>query len=69
MEGFPRDQSGIANTRIEFFNQQNVLSCVSVKRRPEGFELALQGCYGVDASIVCERMTVAVEPGVPTGSK
>jgi len=52
MEGFPRDESGIANTRIEFFNQQNVLSCVSVKRRPEGYELALQGCYGVDASIV-----------------
>ena len=35
MEGFPRDESGISNTRIEFFNNQNVLSSASVNARPE----------------------------------
>ena len=69
MEGFPRDESGTSNIRIEFFNHQNVLSSASVNARPEGYELLLEGCHGVDASIVCERMSVSVEPGIPTGSK
>jgi hypothetical protein len=56
MEGFPVDKSGISNTRIEFFNCQNVLSNACVNRLPEGYELLLEGCYGVDGSIVCERM-------------
>ena len=56
MEGFPVDKSGISNTRIEFFNCQNVLSRACVNRLPEGYELLLEGCYGVDGSIVCERM-------------
>jgi hypothetical protein len=68
-EGLPRDENGISNIRIEFFNHQNVLSSASVhKRPPEGYELVLEGCYGVDGSIVCERMSVALEPGVPSGS-
>jgi hypothetical protein len=68
MEGFPRDNSGISGTRIEAFNHQNVLSSASVKRLPEGYELVLEGCYGVDGSIVCERMSVTLEPGLPEGS-
>jgi hypothetical protein len=68
MEGFPRDESGISNTRIEFFNNQNVLSSASINARPEGYELVLEGCHGVDGSIVCERMRVSLEPGVPQGS-
>ena len=65
MEGFPGDESGVSNTRIESFNHQNVLSRASVRRRPEGYELVLEGCFGVDASIVCERISVAVAPGLP----
>jgi hypothetical protein len=68
MEGFPRDEGGISNTRIEFFNDQNVLSSASVNTRPEGYELVLEGCHGVDGSIVCERMSVSLEAGVPPGS-
>jgi hypothetical protein len=64
-EGFPRDQYGISNTRIECFNHQNVLSGVSVNKRPEGNELVLEGCYGVEGSIVCERMSISLEPDVP----
>ena len=68
MEGFTSDSEGVSNTRIESFNHQNVLRGASIIRRPEGYELSLQGCYGVDGSILCERMSVAIEPGVPTGS-
>ena len=68
MEGFPVDKSGISNTRIEFFNCQNVLSSACVNRLPEGYELVLEGCHGVDGSIVCEHMSVSLEPGIPPGS-
>jgi hypothetical protein len=68
MEGFPTDDSGISNIRIEFFNHQNVLSRASVNRRRAGYELVLEGCHGVDGSIVCERMSVSLEPGIPQGS-
>src|SRR5579885_1664987 len=65
MEGFPMDECGISNTRIESFNHKNVLSSASISRRPQGYELLLEGSYGVYGSILCERMSVAVQPGVP----
>jgi len=68
MEGFPVDESGNTNTRIDCFNHQNVLRGARINRRAEGYELALSGCYGVDGSIVCERMSITLEPGIPTGS-
>jgi hypothetical protein len=64
LEGFPQDQHGITNTRIEFFNHQNVLSGATVNKTPEGYELVLEGIYGVDGSIHSKRMSVKVEPGV-----
>lgn len=69
MQGFPGDRSGISKTRIESFNNQNVLSSASVNSRPEGYELVLEGCHGVDGSIVCERMSVSLKPGVPRGDQ
>ena len=68
LEGFPEDHDGVTNTRIEFFNHQNVLSSASVNKKPEGYELLLIGCYGVDGSIVSNRISVTLAPGIPTGS-
>jgi hypothetical protein len=68
MEGFPQDQHGLTNTRIELFNHQNVLSSASVNLKPDGYELLLEGCYGVDGSIVCKRMSVTLEHGIPPAS-
>jgi len=65
LEGFPQDQEGITNTRIEFFNHQNVLSSARVNKTTEGYELALEGCFGVAGSIVCERISVKLRPGIP----
>jgi hypothetical protein len=62
MEGFPLDESGISNTRIDFFNHQNVLSGVTVNGRPWGYELVWEGCFGVEGSIVCKGMSVRVNP-------
>ena len=68
LDGFPRDQHGITNTRIEFFNHQNMLSSASVHPVTEGYELVLEGCHGVDGAIFCTRMSVKLEPGIPAGS-
>ena len=37
LEGFTQDQRGITNTRVEFFNHQNVLSSATVNSTPEGY--------------------------------
>ena len=66
LEGFPVIEHGIANTRLAFFNAQNVLSSAHVSKIANGYELELAGIYGVDGSIVCERMSVALEPGLPS---
>jgi hypothetical protein len=68
LEDFPRGQYGITNTRIEAFNHQNVLNGASVKKGAEVYELVLEGCHGVEGSIVSEHMSVKVEPGIPLGS-
>ncbi len=63
MEGFLNGETGASSTRISFFNHQNVLTSARVQRRPEGYELKLEGCFGVDGSMFCERMRVSEEPG------
>ncbi len=68
LEGFLLDEGGITNTRIDFFNQQNVLSAASIKCLPSGYVLMLDGIFGVDASISCERMSVKLQPGNPSSS-
>ena len=68
LAGFPQDEAGIVNTRIEGFNQQNVLSSASVQDRSGSYELRLEGIYGADCSIVCNKISVTLEPGIPTGS-
>jgi hypothetical protein len=68
MEGFPKDPDGITDIRFESFNEQNVLSSATVKKRSEGHELILEGCYGVSGSIVAERMCIQLTPGIPQDS-
>jgi hypothetical protein len=63
LDGFPPDQYGVTNTRLDFFNGQNVLSSAYIKPIPEGFELVLEGVHGLDGSIFCERPSVALKPG------
>jgi hypothetical protein len=62
MEGFPADESGITNTRIEGFNHQNVLWGLVVNKGAWGYELALEGCFGVEGTIVCKTMSVTISP-------
>jgi hypothetical protein len=69
LEGFPRDQYGITNTRIEFFTSQNVLSSASINKTAGGYELALEGCCGLDGVICAEGIRVELTPGMPAGAR
>jgi Immunity protein 50 len=68
LEGFPFDEEGITRTRIDFFNHQNVLSSARIEKTSNGYLLVLNGIFGVDGSILCERISAKLEPGTPQGS-
>jgi hypothetical protein len=67
LKGFALDSQGIANTRVDHFNHQNVLSGVGIDKVPGGYVLTLDGIFGVCASISCEHISVKLEPGFPSG--
>ena len=62
LEGFPPDDDGVTNIHLEYFNHQNVLSSARVNKIAAGYELALDGIFGVDGVISAERMRVKLEP-------
>lgn len=66
LEGHVSDEVG--STCLKWFNHQNVLSSLTVRPAVSGYELILEGIFGVDGSLFCERLTVAVEPGIPPDS-
>jgi len=66
LEGFPLNQEGIATTRIDYFNQQNVLSTAAVEKTAGGYKLVLEGCFGVEGVIGGEKLSVKIRPGIPS---
>lgn len=69
LDRFPINPEGNATTRIDYFNQQNVLSGFDIKKLPDGgYKLTLDGCFGVDGSLRCEQLSVKLQPGIPEDS-
>ncbi len=69
LDGFPLDEEGITNTRIDFFNHQNVLSSAWIEKTSQGHVLRLDGIFGVDGSISCKRLSVKLEPATSDGKR
>ena len=65
LEDFLLDREGITNTQIDGFNTQNVLSSLTVRKTLEGYDLILNGIYGVSASISSRCLRVELSPGKP----
>lgn len=40
-----------------------------MNKKADGFELMLEGCYGVDGVISATHMRVELVPGIPEGSQ
>lgn len=64
LNGFTGDQFGTTSTRIDYFNEQNVLSGAFVRKLDAGFELVLEGIYGVDGALTCQDLRVSIKPTV-----
>ena len=62
LEGFPVNEFGISETSLAYFRFQNVLSSAEVKRLGEGYQLVLEAAVGLDGVLVCERISVSIEP-------
>lgn len=43
------------------FNHQNVLSSLRLEREPQGYKLSLDPCYGLNGSIMTERVLIELE--------
>src|SRR5215472_5162730 len=65
LEDFLLDREGITNTQIDGFNHQNVLFSLTVRKTLEGYDLILDGTYGVSASISARCLRVELSPGKP----
>ena len=65
VEDFLLDREGITNTRIDGFNHQNVLSSLTVTKTLEGYDLILDGIYGVSASISVRCVRIELSPDKP----
>ena len=59
------DREGITNTQIDGFNHQNVLFSLTVRKTLEGYDLILDGTYGVSASISARCLRVELSTGKP----
>jgi hypothetical protein len=60
---------GLKTTRLQGFNNQNVVSEVMLVRTEEGLQLSLEPCYGAEGSLTAERIRIEIEPGIPPDSQ
>lgn len=60
---------GLNSLHLDHFNTQNVISGLDLKQTAEGFELALDGCYGVEGTLTAERISIRIQPGPPIDSQ
>ncbi len=65
----------IDGLRIEYFNHQNALSCLSIvdisdcNAEKTNLEVAFEGAYGMDCDFTCRAIEVlSVVPGIPPQS-
>ncbi len=58
----------IVESAIAYFNHQNVLFGLDVRRAEEGLLLRLQASYGVEAVFIAKKIAVELLPGIPADS-
>ncbi|WP_047497646.1 Imm50 family immunity protein [Terriglobus sp. TAA 43] len=55
----------ISSMELRWFNQQNVLSDLSIELSSEQITILLGHCFGVEGHIASQRVSVSIKPGVP----
>jgi hypothetical protein len=60
---------GVTNLHLDCFNKQNVISGLLLKQTAEGYELGLDGCYGIEGTITADRIHLELQHGLPPDSQ
>jgi hypothetical protein len=60
---------GVTELNLDGFNHQNVVFGLYVERSDDGFRMELEPSYGLSGTITARTLRVALEPGVPPGSR
>jgi len=58
----------VSSLQLRGFNHQNVISGLDLSKTADGFELHLDGCYGIEGRIACARLNIEMKPGIPEQS-
>jgi Immunity protein 50 len=53
---------GVSSLQLNGFNHQNVIFGIDLKRTLAGYELLLEGCYGIEGRIECAQLFIEIEP-------
>ncbi len=53
----------ISNLELDGFSKQNVIFGLDISKQENGFELALDPCYGVSGKIVAGKLQIKAIPG------
>jgi hypothetical protein len=61
--------NGVDGLELSGFNQQNVLSGVTIAKTERGYEVQLEGCYGVQGTVMANSVRVELLPGPPLDSQ
>jgi hypothetical protein len=56
---------GISDLELIQFSHQNVLGCLSIEKKHDGFELILGPCYGLAGKIEASQVLIRLRPGPP----
>ena len=60
---------GVTELSLEGFNHQNVIFGLFIERSDDGFRIELEPCFGLSGAITAKTVRVALEPGVPHGTR
>jgi len=60
---------GVTGLQLNDFNAQNVIAGLQLRQTAEGYELALEPCYGMEGTITANHVHLELEPGIPPDSQ
>jgi hypothetical protein len=59
----------VTELSLEGFSHQNVIFGLFIERSDDGFRIELEPCFGLSGAITAKTVRVALEPGVPPGTR
>ena len=58
----------VSDLELDEFNHQNVVAGLTLNKAPNGYQLELWPCYGLNGTITAGSVRIELEPGSPANS-